>query len=269
MRVYSAAANATSIIAAIRDVIVGVEIGPSAVVDDAPVGQSLGNIGYGIERLVLNGKQFERILGQLPTFSDDHGERLAHITNYGRGQRPLQKPLKTRKWSKPDRYLARISGDVFGGKDVDDTGQPACIVAVDSNDTGMCMRAAHHDRVCRAFKVQVIDKDAAAGQKSSIFDSGYRLADELSVQSVGMVAVRFRRAGPGPGHIENRFHDGNVAGAPADIARDGHANAFRRRHRCLIEKCLRCRQHSRSTKSTLQGVPRPERLLQRHQFSVC
>ena len=162
------------------------------------------------------------------------------------------------------RHRAKLL-DVGAGEDRRDARRGKCGLGVDAFDSCRAVRAADDAGVMHPGHLEIVQVERGAGDQPRIFLAADALAEErLGLGDCGRHGSGSSRFGRGFHGVDNVL----VSRAAAEIALEAVADLLLGRDRIVGEQLPRGENHPRRTKSALQRMFIPERLLQRVELAV-
>ena len=155
------------------------EVGPRLGVQHRALGvERRGGVEQGVERLVRDRDQLERVLGRVARVGQHHRDRLARVAHEVLGQRRLEQPLHTVDPEHAHGDARQWVRQVVARDDVDHALVLERGRGVDRDDARVCMRAPQDRRVQRARALEVVDEAASAGEEPTVLLAPQRAPDD-------------------------------------------------------------------------------------------
>ncbi len=209
------------------------------------------------QRLVVDPDPLAGVLGEVAVAGDHHHDGLADVVDLVLGQRVRGARVGERRVrDQHGQRLAHPTREVLVGVDGHEAVDVQRVAHVDVDDAGMGVRAAHEGRGQGAM-AEVVEVAAPAGDQTRVLLAPDRGAEHLRRHA----RVSARLLAADLGGTQDGLDDVLVAGAPAEVARDGLARLVLGRLRVLLEVCRDGGEEARRAEAALQAMTLGERLL--------
>jgi hypothetical protein len=196
------------------------------VVDDDAVGQGVFQVDHGLERLVSDVDQLERVARRGITRGEHTGDAVADVARLARGERVMRRILhvlrdRPRAGHRCRPCISQVRAGVHG----DDAVGTCGAARVDRRDPGVRIRTAQHGEVQCPGDVEIVGKASLAREQGGILAAKHPRAEHAR-RGGGFRSshVRTPRCDVSAvGASQDGSDDVVVAGAPAEVSFEADA----------------------------------------------